>query len=82
MSTVSRARNARSGLGFRMRLVGGTVLGDGSPVTVSSGPRFGGDVRVTPPPSSKMKSRPLSDLSDDAFFSAASKTFSDPRSIQ
>jgi len=55
-------------------------LGDGSPVTISSGPRLGGDVRVTPPPSLKTKLRPLSDFSDDAFFSAASKTSSDTRS--
>ena len=67
----------RPGLGFGLSLVGGTILGDGSPVTVSSGPRLGGDVRVTPPPSSKMKPRPLSDFSNDAFFSVASKTSSD-----
>ncbi|KAI6145311.1 hypothetical protein BKA82DRAFT_4312648 [Pisolithus tinctorius] len=78
-SAVSRARNAKPGLGFAMSLVGG-ILGDGSPVTVSSGPRLGRDVRVTPPPSAKTKARPLSDVSDDAFFSAASKTSSDPRS--
>ena len=76
-TAVSRARSARPGLGFGLSLVGGTILGDGSPVTVSSGPRFGGDVRVTPPPTSKTKTRPLSDFSDDAFFSAASKTSSD-----
>jgi len=35
---------------------------------------------VTPPPSSKTKPRPLSDFSNDAFFSAASKTSSDTRS--
>jgi len=79
-TAVSRARSARPGLGFGLSLVGGTILGDGSPVTVSSGPRLGGDVRVTPPPSSKTKPRPLSDFSDDAFFSAASKTSSDTRS--
>ncbi|KAI6020170.1 hypothetical protein PISMIDRAFT_203836 [Pisolithus microcarpus 441] len=79
-SAVSRARNARPGLGFGLSLVGGTILGDGSPVTVSSGPRLGRDVRVTPPPSAKTKARPLSDISDDAFFSAASKTSSDARS--
>ncbi|KAI6107774.1 hypothetical protein EDD16DRAFT_1868839, partial [Pisolithus croceorrhizus] len=79
-SAVSRARNARPGLGFGLSLVGGTILGDGSPVTVSSGPRLGRDVRVTPPPSARMKTRPLSDISDDAFFSAASKTSTDTRS--
>ena len=74
MSAVSRARNARPGLGFGSSLVGGTVLRNGLPITVSSGPRLGGDVRVTPHPSSKSKSRPLSNFFDDAFSSAGSKT--------
>ena len=79
-SAVSRARNAKPGLGFGLSLVGGVVLGDGSPVTVSSGPRLGGEVRVTPPPSGKAKTRPLSDISDDNFFSAGSRTSSsEPR---
>lgn len=79
-SAVSRARNAKPGLGFGLSLVGGVILGDGSPVTVSSGPRLGGEVRVTPPPSGKTKTRPLSDISDDNFFSAGSKTSSsEPR---
>ncbi|KAF9224785.1 hypothetical protein BS17DRAFT_731403 [Gyrodon lividus] len=79
-SAVSRARNAKPGLGFGLSLVGGTILGDGSPVTVSSGPRLGGEVRVTPPPSAKAKARPLSDVSDDNFFSAGSRTSSnEPR---
>ena len=79
-SAVSRARNAKPGLGFGLSLVGGLILGDGSPVTVSSGPRLGGEVRVTPPPSGKTKTRPLSDISDDNFFSAGSRTSSsEPR---
>ena len=79
-SAVSRARNAKPGLGFGLSLVGGVILGDGSPVTVSSGPRLGGEVRVTPPPSGKTKTRPLSDVSDDNFFSAGSRTSSsEPR---
>ncbi|KAH0831167.1 hypothetical protein J3R83DRAFT_13743 [Lanmaoa asiatica] len=79
-SAVSRARNAKPGLGFGLSLVGGVILGDGSPVTVSSGPRLGGEVRVTPPPSGKTKARPLSDVSDDNFFSAGSRTSSsEPR---
>jgi len=79
-SAVSRARNAKPGLGFGLSLVGGVILGDGSPVTVSSGPRLGGEVRVTPPPSGKAKTRPLSDISDDNFFSAGSRTSSsEPR---
>ncbi|KAF8556599.1 hypothetical protein OG21DRAFT_1482945 [Imleria badia] len=79
-SAVSRARNAKPGLGFGLSLVGGVILGDGSPVTVSSGPRLSGEVRVTPPPSGKTKTRPLSDISDDNFFSAGSRTSSsEPR---
>lgn len=79
-SAVSRARNAKPGLGFGLGLVGGVILGDGSPVTVSSGPRLGSEVRVTPPPSGKTKTRPLSDISDDNFFSAGSRTSSsEPR---
>ena len=80
VTAVSKARNARPSLGFGLSLVGGTILGDGSPVTVSSSPRLGGDVRVTPPPSSKMKLSPLSNLSDNAFFSVALKMSSDTRS--
>jgi hypothetical protein len=72
----SPARNAKPGLGFGLSLVSGVLLGDGSPVTVSSGPRPGGEVRVTPPPSGKTKARPLSDVSDDNFFSAGSRTSS------
>ena len=79
-SAVSRARNAKPGLGFGLSLVGGVILGDGSPVTVSSGPRLSGEVRVTPPPSGKTKTRPLSDISDENFFSAGSRTSSsEPR---
>ena len=79
-SAVSRARNAKPGLGFGLSLVGGVILGDGSPVTVSSGPRLGDEVRVTPPPSGKTKARPLSEISDENFFSAGSRTSSsEPR---
>lgn len=38
MSAVSRARNARPGLGFGLSLFEGSVLGDGLPITVSSSP--------------------------------------------
>ncbi|KAG9313810.1 hypothetical protein JVU11DRAFT_6171 [Chiua virens] len=75
-SLLSRARNAKPGLGFGLSLVGGVILGDGSPVTVSSGPRLSGEVRVTPPPSGKAKTRPLSEISDDNFFSADSTSSS------
>ena len=80
MTAVSKARNARPSLGFGLSLVGGTILGDGLPVTVLSGLQLGGDVRVTPPPSSETKLRPLSDLSDNAFFSAALKMSSNTHS--
>jgi hypothetical protein len=80
-SAVNRARHAKPGLGFGLSLVGG-LLGDGSPVTVSSGPRLSAEVRITPPPSAKAKTRPLSDVSDDNFFSAGSRTSSsEPRSF-
>ncbi|KAF8132961.1 hypothetical protein EV363DRAFT_1449161 [Boletus edulis] len=75
-SAVSWARNAKPGLSFGLSLVGGLILGDGSPVTVSRGPRLSGEVRVTPPPNSKTKTCPLSDISDDNFFSAGSRTSS------
>ncbi|KAL4079679.1 hypothetical protein J3A83DRAFT_4458593 [Scleroderma citrinum] len=35
-TAVSKERNAKPCLGFGLSLVGGTILGDGSPVTVSS----------------------------------------------
>ena len=43
-SAVSCARNTKPGLSFGLCLVGGVILGDGLPVTVSSSPRLGGDV--------------------------------------
>lgn len=48
-TAVRRARDAKPGLGFGLSLVG-ALTGDVSPVTVSSGSRLSGDVRVTPPP--------------------------------
>ncbi|KII91823.1 hypothetical protein PLICRDRAFT_38680 [Plicaturopsis crispa FD-325 SS-3] len=78
-SAVSRARNARPGLGFGLGLVGGTIpLGEGSPVTMSSGPRLNADVRLTPPPRSR--SRASGSISDDAFFTAGSGSNTDTRS--
>ncbi|KAG2366333.1 hypothetical protein BDR07DRAFT_1480198 [Suillus spraguei] len=83
-SAVSRARSAKPGLGFGLSLVneslssesGGILgVGGGSPVTVSSGPRLGGDVRVTPPPTGKTRNRALS-VSEEEFFSAGSRTSS------
>ncbi|KAF9242627.1 hypothetical protein BU15DRAFT_72737 [Melanogaster broomeanus] len=79
-SAVSHASTAKPGLRFGLSLVGGVIISDGSSVTVSTGPRLGGEVRITPPPSAKAKARPLSDVSDDNFFSASSRTSSrEPR---
>ncbi|KAG1752141.1 hypothetical protein EDB19DRAFT_1094010 [Suillus lakei] len=87
-SAVSRARSAKPGLGFGLSLVneslssesGGILgVGGGSPVTVSSGPILGGDVRVTPPPTGKIRNRALS-VSEEEFFSAGSRTSSVPGS--
>ncbi|KDQ55342.1 hypothetical protein JAAARDRAFT_195742 [Jaapia argillacea MUCL 33604] len=84
-SAVRRARDARPGLRFGLSLVAGANV-DGSLVTISSGPRLSGDVRVTPPPSlrsrSKSRSRAMSsiggsELSDEGFFTAGSRTSSD-----
>ncbi|THH31833.1 hypothetical protein EUX98_g2343 [Antrodiella citrinella] len=75
-SALRRRREAQPGLGFGMGLVG--LATDGSPVTISSGPRLGRDVRITPPPSRpRSRVRPSSSetssyLSDEAFFSAPS----------
>ncbi|KAI0649912.1 hypothetical protein C8Q79DRAFT_355651 [Trametes meyenii] len=78
-SAVRRAREGRPGLGFGLGLAGGIAVGDGSPVTISSGPRLGTPVYMSPPPSvgrgSDKRSRgseTSSSVSDDAFFSAGS----------
>lgn len=74
---MSRAR-ARGGLGFGMGLLGG-VLGEGTPVTMSSGTRLDADVWVTPPPSvgrGGERSSARGSESDDAFFSTGSRTTS------
>ncbi|THH16604.1 hypothetical protein EW146_g4054 [Bondarzewia mesenterica] len=83
-SALRRARDSRPGLGFGLGLVGGAVVGDGSPVTVSSGPRLGRDVIITPPPSvgrggDRSRTRgPTSEssgsISDEAFFSAGARS--------
>ena len=72
-----RAQDGRPGLGFGLGLAGGIAVGEGSPVTVSSGPRLGGNVYMSPPPSvgrgSDKKSWGLdmsSSVSDEGFFSA------------
>lgn len=87
-SAVSRARSAKPGLGFGLSLVNDGLssevsgilgVGEGSPVTVSSGPRLWNDVRVTPPPTGRAKSRALS-VGEEEFFSAGSRTSSVPGS--
>jgi hypothetical protein len=49
-SALQRAKDARPGLGFGLRLAG-AIIGEGLPVTVSSGSTLGRDIIVTPPPS-------------------------------
>lgn len=78
-SALRRARDSRPGLGFGLGLAGGIPIGEGSPVTVSSGPRLGGPVYMSPPPSvgrgSDRRSRSSassSSVSDEAFFSPSS----------
>lgn len=83
-SAVRRARDSRPGLGFGLGLAGGIPVGDGSPVTVSSGPRLGREVYMSPPPSvgrgsERARSRAsdsATTVSDDAFFSGRSRTAS------
>ena len=83
-SAVRRARDSRPGLGFGLGLAGGIPVGDGSPVTVSSGPRLGREVYMSPPPSvgrgsERARSRAsdgATSVSDDAFFSGRSRTAS------
>jgi len=49
-SALRWAKDARPGLGSGLGLAG-AIIGEGSPVTVSSGSTFGRDIIVTPPPS-------------------------------
>ncbi|EMD36982.1 hypothetical protein CERSUDRAFT_95250 [Gelatoporia subvermispora B] len=78
-SALRRARESRPGLGFGLGLARDFPVGDAAPVTVSSGPRLGRDVYMSPPPSvgkgsEKTRSRASSSVSvsDDAFFTAPS----------
>ncbi|KAF8270085.1 hypothetical protein EI94DRAFT_861064 [Lactarius quietus] len=80
-SALRRAKDARPGLGFGLALVG-----EGSPVTVSSGPTLRRDVIVTPPPGPRgggSRVRPtnpesLSSVSDDTFFTSGARTSGEP----
>ena len=81
-SALRRAKDARPGLGFGLGLAG-AVIGEGSPVTVSSGPTLGRDIVVTPPPGAgraggsrarAVGSESVASVSDDAFFSSGART--------
>src|SRR6266702_1680091 len=80
-SALRRAKDARPGLGFGLALIG-----EGSPVTVSSGPTLRRDIIVTPPPSARgggSRARPtnpesLASVSDDAFFTSGARTSDEP----
>ena len=75
-TAVRRARDAKPGLGFGLSLIG-ALTGDVSPVTISSGSRLSGDVRVTPPPSHRRdRSRTYSSASSDPFYSASDDSWS------
>ncbi|KAH9939202.1 hypothetical protein B0H21DRAFT_832319 [Amylocystis lapponica] len=81
-SALQRARDGRPGPGFGLGLAEGISVGDGSPVTVSSGPRLGHDVYMSPPPrvgrgSGKARScasESATSISDKAFWTARSGT--------
>ncbi|KAF8545921.1 hypothetical protein OG21DRAFT_1528170, partial [Imleria badia] len=75
-SAVSRARNAKPGLGFGLSLVGGVILGDGSPVTVSRGPRLSGEVRVTPPPNGSRTSSSEPRTTTNSFYTGTDSSTS------
>ena len=81
-SALRRAKDARPGLGFGLALAG-AIIGEGSPVTVSSGPTLGRDIIVTPPPSvgrgggsraRPVRSESAASVSDDAFFSSGARS--------
>ena len=80
-SALRRAKDARPGLGFGLALIG-----EGSPVTVSSGPTLRRDVIVTPPPGARgggsrarlTNPETLASGSDDTFFTSGARTSGDP----
>jgi hypothetical protein len=81
-SALQWAKDTRPGLGFGLGLAG-AIIGEGSPVTVSSGPTLGHNIIVTPSPSvghgSGSRARPVcsesaASVSDDALFSSGART--------
>ena len=80
-TAVRRARGAKPGLGFGLSLVG-ALTGDASPVTISSGSRLSGDVRVTPSHHQDRYRTRGSDISasSDPFHFASSDSRSRPSS--
>jgi hypothetical protein len=82
-SALRRAKDARPGLGFGLSLIG-----EGSPVTVSSRPTLRCDVIVTPPPGARAGSscaRPttetLASTSDDTLFTSGARTSGEPSTL-
>jgi hypothetical protein len=82
-SALRRAKDARPGLGFGLSLIG-----EGSPVTVSSGPTLRRDVIVTPPPGARAgssRARPSTETSasasDDTFFTSGARTTGEPSTL-
>jgi hypothetical protein len=77
-SALRRAKDTGPGLGFGLGLAG-AIIGEGSPVTASSGPMLGHDIIVMPPPSvghsggsraQPVRPESAASVSDDAFFSS------------
>ena len=81
-SASRQAKDARPGSSFGLGLAG-AIIGEGSPVTVSSGWTLGRDIIVTPPPSvghgggsraQPVRSESAASVSDDAFFSSRARS--------
>ncbi|KAH9993287.1 hypothetical protein BJV74DRAFT_884401 [Russula compacta] len=80
-SALRRAKDARPGLGFGLGLTS-AIIGEGLPVTVSSGPTLRRDIIVTPPPTAgrsvarvrAVGSESVASVSDEAFFSSGGRS--------
>ena len=81
-SALQRAKDARPGLGFSLRLAG-AIIGEGLPVTVSSRSTLGCDIIVTLPPSAgcagesharAVGSESVASVSGGDFFSSGART--------